>query len=263
MTAMLEGRSALVTGSVGGIGYAIAKALADAGAAVVLNALVERAAGDAAAARLAKDTGRDVVFDGADLTDVAAIERMHERAASRFGNLDIVVNNAVIRHFAPVDQFRPEDWNRSLAVNVSAAFHCVRLTVPGMRAKGWGRIINMSSIFGARGGENRIDYITTKTALLGLTRAVAVETAATGITCNAIAPGAVPTPPLLGRIHDLAAEEGVDAAEAERRYVADRHPTKRFVAPANVGALAVFLCSPAGDDITGATLPIDGGWQAQ
>ncbi|MGE0260836.1 MAG: SDR family oxidoreductase [Alphaproteobacteria bacterium] len=263
MSAMLEGRCALITGSVGGIGYAIATALAEAGAAVALNALVDPASGRAAATRLAKDTGRDVIFDGADLTDVAAIERMHENAVARFGTIDIVVNNAVVRHYAPVDQFSTEDWNRSLAVNVSAAFHCVRLTVPGMRAKGWGRIINMSSIFGARGGENRIDYITTKTALLGLTRAVAIETAATGITCNAIAPGAVPTPPLLDRIHELAAEAGLDPAEAERRYVAERHPTKRFVAPANVGALAAFLCSPAGNDITGATFPIDGGWQAQ
>ena len=132
-----------------------------------------------------------------------------------------------------------------------------------MRAKGWGRIINMSSIFGARGAENRIDYVTTKTALLGMTRAVAIETALTGITCNAISPGAVPTPALLSRIPEMGAAEGLSAAEAEHRYAAARHPTERFVDPAKVGALAVFLCSPAANDITGATLPIDGGWQAR
>jgi len=260
---MLKGRCALVTGSVGGIGYAVAQALAEAGADVVLNALADKATGEEAARRLTFDTGRDAIFDGADLTDVAQIERMFANTEARFGSVDIVVNNAVVRHFSPVDRFSTADWNRSLAVNVSAAFHTTRLAVPGMRAKGWGRIINMSSIFGARGAENRVDYVTTKTALLGMTRAIAIETALTGITCNAIAPGAVPTPPLMGRIHDLGAEEGLNQAEAEHRYVAQRHPTGRFVKPANVGALALFLCSPAADDITGATLPIDGGWQAR
>lgn len=260
---MLEGRCALVTGSIGGIGHAIAQALAEAGADIVLNALADKAAGDAAAHRLSSDTGRDVVFDGTDLSDVPAIERMFDNAKVRFGSIDIIVNNAVVRHFSPVDQFRTEDWNRSLAVNVSAAFYCIRLAVPGMRAKGWGRIINMSSIFGGRGAENRVDYVTTKTAMLGMTRAVAVETALTGITCNAISPGAVPTPALLARVHEVGAGEGLSVAEAEHRYAAARHPTERFVDPANVGALAVFLCSPAAKDITGATLPIDGGWQAR
>ncbi|MFA6264194.1 MAG: SDR family oxidoreductase [Pseudolabrys sp.] len=260
---MLKGRCALVTGSVGGIGYAIARSLAEAGASVVLHGLADEATGNDAAQRLATDTGCEAAFDGADLTDVTAIERMFEKTAARFGNVDIVVNNAVVRYFSPVEDFKTEDWNQSIAVNVSAAFHCIRLAVPGMRAKGWGRIINMSSIFGARGAENRIDYVTTKTALLGMTRAVAIETALTGITCNAVAPGAVPTPPLLARIGEAAAADGVEASEAARRYVAVRHPTERFVEPANVGALAVFLCSPAAKDITGATLPIDGGWQAR
>lgn len=257
----LKGRCALVTGSTGGIGYAIAQSLAASGARVILNGLGD--AGQEAARRLSADTGSEAIFDGTDLTDVAAIERLFGQAAQRFGAVDIVVNNAVVRHFSAVENFKTEDWNHSLAVNVSAAFHCIRLAVPAMRAQGWGRIINMSSIFGARGAENRIDYVTTKTALLGMTRAVAIETARTGITCNAIAPGAVPTPPLLSRIGEMAADEGISAAEAEHRYVATRHPTERFVEPGNVGALAVFLCSPAGNDITGATFPIDGGWQAR
>jgi 3-hydroxybutyrate dehydrogenase len=132
-----------------------------------------------------------------------------------------------------------------------------------MRKKNWGRIINLSSIFGARGAENRVDYVTTKTALLGLTRAVAIETALTGITCNAIAPGVVPSPAIVERISRIAATEGISDAEAEHRYLAARHPTERFVGLENVGALAAFLCSPAARDITGATLPIDGGWQAR
>lgn len=260
---MLDGRCALVTGSVGGIGFAMAKALAGAGARIIINGLTDQTTGDEAARRIASETGREAIFDGADLTDVPAIERLFENAKTRFGGVDIVINNAVVRYFSPVETFSTADWNRSLAVNVSAAFHCIRLAVPGMRAKGWGRIINMSSIFGARGAENRIDYVTTKTALLGMTRAVAVETALAGITCNAIAPGAVPTPPLLARVHELAAAEGIDLIEAERRYAAVRHPTERFVEPDNIGALVVFLCSPAAKDITGATLPIDGGWQAR
>ncbi|MBS0248660.1 MAG: 3-hydroxybutyrate dehydrogenase [Proteobacteria bacterium] len=259
---MLAGRCALVTGSTGGIGYAVGKNLAAAGASVVLNGL-DIAAGTNAARQLSSDTGSTAIFDDADLTDVAAIERMFENAAARFGKIDIIVNNAVVRHFSAVEDFKTEDWNRSLAVNVSAAFHCIRLAVPAMRAQGWGRIINMSSIFGVRGAENRIDYVTTKTALLGMTRAIAIETARTGITCNAIAPGAVPTQPLLSRIGELAANEGISAAESEHRYVAARHPTERFVEPDNVGAVAVFLCSPAARDITGATFPIDGGWQAR
>lgn len=260
---MLEGRCALVTGSTGGIGYAIAESLAEAGARVVLNGLGDAAVGDDAVRRLSSDTGSEAIFDGTDLTDVSAIERMFGHAAARFGPIDIVVNNAVVRHFSPVESFRTEDWNRSLAVNVSAAFHCIRLAVPAMRAQAWGRIINMSSIFGARGAENRVDYVTSKTALLGLTRAIAIETARSGITCNAIAPGAVPTPPLLSRIREMAAKEGISTADAEHNYVATRHPTERFVEPGNVGALAVFLCSPGAKDITGATFPIDGGWQAR
>ena len=260
---MLKNKCALITGSIAGLGYAIAESLAKAGAHVIVNGLCDPATGEAAASRLAAVAGVDAIFDGTDLADVAAVERMFANARTRFGGVDIVVNNAVVRHFAPIDQMTTEQWNMSLAVNVSAAFHCVRLALPGMKAKGWGRIINLSSIFGARGAENRIDYVTTKTALLGMTRAIAIETARTGITCNAIAPGVVPSPAILDRINSSAKADGIPVADAERRYLASRHPTERFVALENVGALAAFLCSPAAQDITGATLPIDGGWQAR
>jgi 3-hydroxybutyrate dehydrogenase len=259
---MLAGRCALITGSVAGLGYAIAKSLAEAGAHVVLNALCAPAAGEDAAARLARAAGVDVTFDGADLRDVAAIENMFAAAATRFGAVDIVVNNAVVRHFKPIQYFSTEEWDASMAVNLSAAFHCVRCALPAMLEQGWGRIINMSSIYSVRGAENRVDYVTTKTALLGLTRAIAIETAKTGITCNAICPGTVPSPAILDRIQAIAATRGVSVEQAERDYLATRNPTERFVSMESVGALVAFLCGPASADITGANLPVDGGWQA-
>jgi 3-hydroxybutyrate dehydrogenase len=258
---MLAGKSALVTGSVAGLGYAIAEGLAKAGASVTLNALCPAAEGETAARSLAQRTGADVAFDGCDLSMPDQIARMMARAAERFDGLDIVVNNAVVRHFSSIDAFDPRDWDRSLAVNLSAAFHTIRLALPHMNARGWGRIINLSSIYGFRGAENRIDYVTTKTALIGLTRAVAIETAKTGVTCNALCPGTVRSPAIVARIEATAKAQGISIAEAERAYIASRHPTGRFVSMDSVAALAVFLCSPAGADVTGATLPVDGGWQ--
>jgi 3-hydroxybutyrate dehydrogenase len=260
---VLKGKTALVTGSVAGLGFAIARGLAQQGAAIVLNGLASEAEGEAAAAALGAETGADIVFDGTDLSEVAGIEAMAARAIGRFGGVDIVVNNAVIRHFQPIEAFDAAQWNASLAVNLSAAFHLVRLALPGMKARGWGRIVNLSSIYGSRGAENRIDYVTTKTALIGMTRAIAVETARTGVTCNAVAPGTVPSPAILSRIEAIAQADGVSQEEAERDYLRPRHPTERFVALESVAALIMFLCSPAGADVTGATLPIDGGWLAR
>lgn len=260
---MLAGRHALITGSVAGLGYAMARGLALQGAAVTLNGLAAPGVGEAAAAALAEEAGVAVAFDGADLAQVPEIEAMMAAAAERSGPVDILVNNAVIRHFQPIESFTAAQWDASLAVNLSAAFHAARLALPGMKAKGWGRIINLSSIYGARGAENRIDYVTTKTALLGMTRAIAIETARTGITCNALSPGTVPSPAILDRIAGIAREQGISADEAAQDYIAPRHPTQRFVALDSVAAMLVFLCSPAGQDITGTTLPIDGGWQAR
>ena len=259
---MLSEKCALVTGSTAGLGYAIAESLARAGARVILNGLAAPGQGEAAAARLSVDTGYEAAFDGADLGDVGAIERMIRGGVARFGTIDIVVNNAVVRHFKPIQAFTAQEWDTSLAVNLSAAFHCVRLTLPQMLERRWGRIINMSSIYGARGVENRVDYVTTKTALLGFTRAIAAETAKTGVTCNAIAPGTVPSPAITERIVAIAAAQKISLEEAQRDYLAVRNPSERFVGLENVGALVVFLCSEAAADITGATLPIDGGWQA-
>ena len=262
LDAMLSKKCALVTGSVAGLGYAIANSLAKAGAQIVLNDLCSPTEGQAAAERLAASTGKAVMFCGADLRRVPEIERMMHQASERFGKVDIVVNNAVVRHFSRIEEFSAEAWDTALAVNLSAAFHCIRLAVPAMRAQGWGRIINIASIYSSRGAENRVDYVTTKTALVGMTRAVAIELARTGITCNAVCPGTVPSPAILDRIAGIAAAQGISFEDAERDYIAPRHPTGRFVKMDSVGALVAFLCSPAGDDITGAMLPVDGGWHA-
>ncbi|HEY6700183.1 MAG TPA: SDR family NAD(P)-dependent oxidoreductase [Pseudolabrys sp.] len=212
---MLSEKCALVTGSTAGLGYAIAESLARAGARVILNGLAAPGQGEAAAARLSADTGYEAAFDGADLRDVGAIERMIRGGVARFGTIDIVVNNAVVRHFKPIQAFTAQEWDTSLAVNLSAAFHCVRLTLPRMLERRWGRIINMSSIYGARGVENRADYVTAKTALLGFTRAIAAETAKTGVTCNAVAPGTVPSPAITERIAAIAAAQKISIEQSQ------------------------------------------------
>ena len=254
---MLNGKWALVTGATAGLGEAVAESLAGAGANVVLHDLVEpRETSD----RLRARHGIDAISVAADLTQRVAIETMMSDLLGRIGAIDILVNNAVVRHFAPVEQFPSERWDEALAVNLSAPFHLIRLALPAMKQRGWGRIINMASIYSTRATENRIDYVTTKTGIVGLTRAVALEAATTGITCNALCPGTLPTPAIQGKIASIAASEGRSIDETTSDYLATRQPTGRFVALEAVGAMAAFLCSPAAQDITGATLPIDGGW---
>jgi len=255
-------KCALVTGSIKGLGYAIAERLAESGCDIVLHGLEPRHEADAAADQLRKLYGRRVLVSQADLTCVGQIEDMMREAADTLGSLDIVVNNAVIRHFSPTEALTPSEWDESLAVNLSSAFHIARLVIPGMRSRNWGRIINMSSVYGSRGTPNRIGYVTTKTALIGMSRAIALETASTGITCNAVAPGTVPTPAILTRIADMARESGITEAEAAHGYLHARQPTGRFISMRNVAALVHFLCSEAGQDITGAVFPMDGGWTA-
>ncbi|UOM35006.1 SDR family oxidoreductase [Acuticoccus sp. I52.16.1] len=258
----LKGRTALVTGSVGGLGYALAEALAGAGANVVLNGLADPAEGAAVAEKLAAERGVAAAFDPTDLRDVGAIERMVAGTVERFGSLDVLVNNAVVRHFAPIEAFTAEAWDRSVSVNLSAAFHAVRCALPHMKRAGWGRIVNLSSYYGFRGAQNRVDYVTTKTALIGLTRAIAIECARDGVTANAIMPGSVPTEPILTRIEGIAEERGEPFEDVARAYAEERSPVGRFIAMENIGALLVFLCGPAAADITGTVMPIDGGWLA-
>jgi len=254
---MLKGKWALVTGATAGLGLAVAESLAGAGASIVLHDLIEPTS---TRDRFRAQFGVDTVSMAADLSRRASIEAMMADLLGRIGAIDILVNNAVVRHFSPVEHFPPERWEEALAVNLSAPFHLIRLALPTMKERHWGRIINMASIYSTRAVADRIDYVTTKTAILGLTRAVAVETTRSGITCNALCPGTLPTPAIQGKIASIAASEGRTIDETTSDYLATRQPSGRFVAIEGVGALVAFLCSPAAQDITGATLPIDGGW---
>ena len=254
---MLKGKWALVTGATAGLGLAVAESLAGAGANIVLHDLNEPAQ---ARDRLRAQFGVDAVSVAADLSQRTAIEAVMAELQVRVGAIDILVNNAVVRHFSPVENFPPERWDETLAVNLSAPFHLIRLALPAMKQRRWGRIINMASIYSTRAVADRIDYVTTKTAIVGLTRAVAIETTKSGITCNALCPGTLPTPAIQGRIASITASESRSIEEVTDDFLATRQPTGRFIATEGVGAMAVFLCSPAAQDITGAALPIDGGW---
>ncbi|RYI95618.1 MAG: SDR family oxidoreductase [Acetobacteraceae bacterium] len=258
MTQGLQGRVALITGSTGGIGLAVAEALAAGGAEIILHGLATPEEAAPVVAGLAARHGVPVRFHRAELAQPAAIATMVAAA----GDIGILVNNAAARHFAPVEAMPPEAWDEDIAVNLSAAFHLVRLTLPGMRRRGWGRIVNMASIYGLIGAKDRIGYVTTKTALIGLTRAVALETAESGITCNALCPGSTLTPNIDGRIRAAMATEGTDRPAAEARFLAGKQPTGRFVEAEAIAAMVAMLCGPAGRDITGAVLPMDGGWSA-
>lgn len=256
----LAGKTALVTGSTGGLGGAIADGLAAQGCNVVLNGLLSDAEMAPVIEAITATHGSQAIYDAADLREPDAIAAMIARANAAFGGVDIVVNNAVVRHFAPVEDFPTERWEEALAVNISAAFHTIRLTLAGMRERGFGRIVNLASPYSFIGTANRIDYVTTKTAILGLTRAVALETAGTDITCNAVAPGTLPTAAIEAKIENIAATRGVSVEIATRDYLAERQPGGRFIAMEGVAALIVFLCGPAARDISGAAIPLDCGW---
>jgi 3-hydroxybutyrate dehydrogenase len=257
---MLKGKTALITGSTQGIGLATAERLAAEGCNVVMNGLGAADAIEANRRRIEEKHGVRVLFHGADVAKPAEITALVEAAIAAFGGVDILVNNAVVRHFAPVEQFKPEDWDRALAVNLSSAFHTTRLVLPGMRQRDFGRIINFGSIYSSRAVINRVDYVTTKTALIGFTRAIALETAAQNITCNAICPGTVPTPAIEQRFAEFMAKEKLPREEAEKAFMGSRQPSGRFVAPERVAGLIAFLCGPDGVDTTGSAISIDGGW---
>jgi 3-hydroxybutyrate dehydrogenase len=258
----MKGKVALITGSTQGLGYAMAQQLAANGCNVVLNGFGNAPDIKNACRELEDRHGVRAIHHGADLADPSQIVDLVSVAEHTFGAIDILINNAVVRHFSPVEQFKPEDWERSLAVNLSSAFHTVRLALPGMRRRDFGRIVNISSVFGLFGTTNRVDYVTTKTALIGFTRAVALEVADRNITCNAVCPGSSPTPAIETRLAAFMAERGLTREQAEAEFMASRQPSKRFVAMDNVAALVAFLCGTGGRDVTGAAIPIDGGWSA-
>ena len=262
MTSALAGKTALVTGSTQGLGLAAARQFAAAGCNVVIHGLPDPAVFAALKTEFMSRWNVETLIAGVDLTRPEEIERFISPVIRRFGSIDVLVNNAVVRHTAPVDDFTPDAWNESLAVNLSAAFHTIRLALPTMKARGWGRIINVSSIYGQRGAANRVGYVTTKTALIGLTRAVALEVVGTGITCNAICPGTTETPVHEKTIQSLMKSDGLSHAEAERKFLEGKQPTGRIISAEDVAAMMVFLCGPSSSDINGAVLPIDAAWSA-
>jgi 3-hydroxybutyrate dehydrogenase len=258
----MKGKSALITGSSNGLGFAMADGLARAGCNIVLHGLETPASMANALSEFEQRHGVSVTYLQADLTDPQALSMLVVTACERMGSIDVLINNAVVRHFAPIEEFPAERWNQALAVNLTAAFQAIQLTLPGMRARGWGRIFNMTSVYGSRATANRVDYVTTKTALLGLTRAVAVETPNQGVTCNAICPGSVQTPNIDSRIERLMDEAGLERDAAVKQFLAGKQPSGAFIDAAHVADLVVFLCSAAGSQITGAMMPMEGGWLA-
>lgn len=260
---MLKGRTAIVTGSTSGIGLGVARSLAAQGAGILLNGFGDRSAIEALRLELTREFSVPVDYHGADMSEPEQIRDLIAHAESRFGGVDILVNNAGIQHVAPVERFPVERWNAIIAINLSSAFHAIQAALPGMRARGWGRIINIASAHGLVASANKSAYVAAKHGLIGLTKAVALETATSGITCNAICPGWVLTPLVQQQIDANALRDQVSEAEAKRMLLAEKQPSGEFVTPAQLGHVAVFLCSEAASQMRGAALPVDGGWTAQ
>ncbi len=259
---MLKGKCALVTGSMGGIGGATARKLASLGCSVMIHGLATPEEGKTKRGEIATEFGVKASFSGADLAKLPEIEELVAATERELGPIDILVNNAVTRHAGPVDEIPTAVWDLAVAVNLSAPFHLIRRTLPGMKQRGWGRIVNIASNWGLTGTRNRGDYVATKHGLVGLTRAVALETLEHGITCNAIAPGATLTPNAERQLATLMANSGKDRKTVEQEFFRSRQPSGRFVRPEDVAELIAFLCSDAAREMTGSPISIDGGWTA-
>lgn len=254
----LHGKTVLVTGSTSGIGMGIASVLAAHGANVVLNGFGDPTAALAEVRR----HGTQVAHHGADVSDPAQLAELFEYVRTSLGGVDILVNNAGIQHVEAVEAFPVERWDAIIAINLSSVFHGIRLALPGMREKGWGRIVNIASVHGQVGSVGKSAYVAAKHGVIGLTKVVGLETATTQITCNAICPGFVLTPLVQKQIDDRAAKGG-DPAAAQRELLAEKQPSLEFVTPEHLGELVLFLCSEAGSQVRGAAWNIDGGWLAQ
>ncbi len=259
----LHGKSAVVTGSTSGIGLAIADALAEAGCNVMLNGLGDAGEIELLRSHMESQYRVRVLYSDADMTRPDKIAGLVHEATAVFGTVDVLVNNAGIQHVAPIDEFPREKWDAILAINLSSSFHTTRAALPGMKAKHWGRIINIASAHGLVASPYKAAYVAAKHGLVGFTKVVTLEVAQQGITCNAICPGYVQTPLVEGQIDDTARARGIEREAVIRDVLLMAQPTKQFVQPAQIGALAVFLASEAAAPITGAALPIDGGWTAQ
>ncbi|PRD63975.1 3-hydroxybutyrate dehydrogenase [Malikia granosa] len=256
---MLKNKTALVTGSTSGIGLGIAKALARQGANVMLNGFgnVEAAQAEVAA------FGTRVSYHGADMSQPEQIEAMMAAAASEFGRVDILVNNAGIQHVANIEEFPLERWNAIIAINLSSTFHTTRLALPAMKEANWGRIINVASVHGLVGSAGKAAYVAAKHGVVGLTKVTALETATSGVTCNAICPGWVLTPLVQQQVDAKAAAQGISNEQATRQLLGEKEPSMQFTTPEELGELAVFFCSPAGNNVRGVAWNMDGGWTAQ
>ena len=258
----LAKRHALVTGSTSGIGLAIARALARQGADVVINGFGDKAAIEAERAKIEKEFGVRAFYNGADMAKGPEIEAMIAEAQGHMGSLDILVNNAGIQHVAPIEDFPPEKWDAIIAINLTAAFHAIRAAVPGMKAQKWGRIINTASAHSLVASPYKSAYVSAKHGLAGLTKTVALELATFGVTANCISPGYVWTPLVERQIPDTMKARDMTREQVINDVILAAQPTKQFVTVDQVAALAVFLCSDAAAQITGANLSIDGGWTA-
>ena len=258
----LAGHVAVVTGSTSGIGLGIASGLAERGAAIVLNGFGDATDVECLRESMAEDHGVEVRFEGADMSKPAAIASMIERTVETLGKVDILVNNAGIQHVAPLETFPPEKWDAVLAINLSAAFHASRAVFAGMKERGWGRIVNIASAHGLIGSPFKSAYVAAKHGLIGLTKVIALEGTEAGVTCNAICPGYVWTPLVENQIDDQAKAHGITREQVIRDVLLAQQPNKRFATTGELGALAAFLCSDDAASITGAALPVDGGWTA-
>ena len=259
----LEGKTALITGSTSGIGLGIAESLAAEGAQIVLNGLGDMQEIERTRDRIAFDHSVPVVFSPADLSISKAVVEMVAFAEDAFGGVDILVNNAGIQHVAPVDDFPPAKWDAIIAINLSSAFHAVRAALPGMKERGWGRIINIASAHGLVASPFKSAYVAAKHGIVGLTKTIALETAQAGITCNAICPGYVWTPLVEKQIGDQAAAHNLPREKVITDVLLKAQPNKQFAQTSEIGAVTAFLCSEDGKSITGTALPVDGGWTAQ
>ncbi|HEY6700335.1 MAG TPA: 3-hydroxybutyrate dehydrogenase [Pseudolabrys sp.] len=260
---MLKGKTALVTGSTSGIGLATARALAQDGANIVLNGFGDKAEIEKIRAGVEKDFGVKARYSAADMSKPAEIADMVHTTERDFGALDILVNNAGIQYVANIEDFPIEKWEAIIAVNLSSSFHTIRVAVPGMKARKWGRIINIASAHGLVASAQKVAYVSAKHGLVGLTKVVAMENANAGVTCNAICPGWVLTPLVQQQIDARAKASGKSVREEEIALLSEKQPMHQFTKPESIGALTVFLCTADAATITGSAYSIDGGWVAQ
>ena len=256
---MLKGKTALVTGSTSGIGLGIAKALARQGANIVVNGFGDV---DGPKAQI-EALGVKTAYHGADMSKPAEIADMMKFAAATFGRVDVLVNNAGIQHVSSVEEFPVDKWDAIIAINLSSAFHTTRLAIPAMRSANWGRIINVASTHGLVASPLKSAYVASKHGLVGFTKSVALETATTGVTCNAICPGWVLTALVQKQIDDRASREGIAVDKARHDLLAEKEPSLQFTTPEELGELAVFFCSDAANNVRGVAWNMDGGWAAQ